>query len=83
MTHRLLLLFCYERDEPCRQNTDQVSKDSRFKHNTSIEHLDRKRVNLLQRWDSRNSTQEGFCFHVFLLQADIKCLNWQLSPVTV
>lgn len=62
MTHRLLLLFCYERDEPCRQNTDQVSKDSMFKHNTSTVPLLRKRVNLLQCWDSTGQEgQEGFC----------------------
>lgn len=80
MTHRPLLLFCYERGEPCRQNINQVSKDSVSKHNTFTVHLLRKRVNLLQCCNSRNSTQEGFCLFVFLLRADIKTLKLAAEP---
>lgn len=80
MTHRPLLLFCYERGEPCRQNIDQVSKDSMSKHNTFTVHLLRKRVNLRQCCNSRNSTQEGFCLFVFLLRADIKTLKLAAEP---
>lgn len=80
MTHRPLLLFCYERGEPCRQNIGQVSKDSMFKHNTFTAHLLRKRVNLVQCCDSWNSTREGFLLVYFSITGRHKMLKLAAEP---
>lgn len=80
MTHRPLLLFCYERGEPCRQNTDQVSKDSMSKHNTFTVHLLKKKVNLVQCCNSWNSTQEGFLLACFSITGRHKMLKLAAEP---
>lgn len=80
MTHRPLLLFCYERGEPCRQDTGQMSKDSMFKHNTFTVHLLRKRVNLVQCCDSWNFRQEGFLLVCFSITGRHKVLKQAAEP---
>lgn len=64
VTHRPLLLFCYER-WACRQNIDQVSKDSMFKHNTFTCIFTYKKVKLMPVLQQQKCNTGGFLFVCF------------------
>jgi len=84
VTHSPLLRFCSERDEPVGKAEPRGAETACSNTTLLPLHLLTKRLNLLQRCNSRNSTQEGFCLLVFLLQAGRqKSFKRQLSPATV
>lgn len=64
VTHRPLLLFCYERSA-CRQNIDQVSKDSMFEHNTFTHTFTYNKVKLTPVLQQQEFYTGGFLFVCF------------------